>query len=117
MVIHTDNTTFVTETFEESGLDTHESSPRISNHALSIDLTRHFIQHRTPKFSILRVFAGNLSGHILFNSVLIHEGTTGAHLLQLTLERFRLLPTPSSWVEYYLTIRQGDGGKTKKKQK
>jgi hypothetical protein len=117
MFIHTDNTTHITETFEESRLDTHDSLPRISDHVSSMDLTRHFMKHHTPKYSILRVFAGNLSGHTLFKSLLIHEATTGTHLLRLALERFRLLPAPSSWVEYYLTIQQGDGGKKKKQQK
>jgi hypothetical protein len=116
MVIDTDNTTHITETFEESQNNTQESSPRISDHVSSMDLTRHFIQHHTPKYRILRVFAGNLSGHALFKSVVVQEGTTGTHLLRLALERFRLLPAPSSWVEYYLTIQQGDGGK-KKEQK
>ncbi|SAM00042.1 hypothetical protein [Absidia glauca] len=117
MVIHPDSTTHITETYEESRLDTQESPPRISDHVSSTDLTRHFIKHHTPKYRILRVFAGNLSGHTLFKSVLIHEGTTGAHLLRLALERFQFVPAPSSWVEYYLTIQQGDGGKKKKRQK
>lgn len=62
--------------------------------------------------SVLRVFAGNISVKATFNSVLVDESTTAAELLSLALERFRLSRQQGDGVEYYITVKVLDGGKS-----
>jgi len=64
-----------------------------------------------PELSVIRVFAGkNLQTEATFKTVLLNSSTTSADLLRQARQRFRLSLGPGGDEEYYMTIKQVEGG-------
>ncbi|KDR74222.1 hypothetical protein GALMADRAFT_157490 [Galerina marginata CBS 339.88] len=60
--------------------------------------------------SVIRVFAGkNLQTEATFKTVLLNPSTTASDLVRQAIQRFRL-PTAEDESQYYLTVKQVEGG-------
>jgi hypothetical protein len=63
-----------------------------------------------PELSVVRVFAGkNLQTEATFKTVLLNASTSSADLVRQAIQRFRL-PAGEDANDYYLTIKQVEGG-------
>ena len=67
-----------------------------------------------PELSVIRVFAGdNLQSDATFKTVLLNASTTAADLVRQSMQRFRLA-AGEDVSDYYLTVKQVEGGTTLK---
>ncbi|RDB20253.1 hypothetical protein Hypma_012584 [Hypsizygus marmoreus] len=64
-----------------------------------------------PELSVIRVFAGqNLQTEATFKTVLLNSSTTSAELIRQATQRFRLSLGEDELGEYFLTVKQVEGG-------
>ncbi|KAL5513124.1 BUD14 [Sanghuangporus vaninii] len=67
-----------------------------------------------PELSVIRVFAGdNLQSDATFKTVLLNASTTATDLVRQSMQRFRLAAGEDA-SDYYLTVKQVEGGTTLK---
>ena len=76
----------------------------------SLIVTGPSLHEPSANLSVIRVFAGNnLQTEATFKTVLLNPSTTSSDLVRQAIQRFRL-PTAEEESDYYLTVKQVEGG-------